>query len=91
MLKDKDKDKDRDTLTSSYMMTCWWIYNIEPAEALWSYLNDLDPFAEEAEEEIRLDVILLRPLADGTYVRRGTMVFAGDALKEVRHRTMGWT
>lgn len=44
----------------------------------------------EAEEEIRLDVILLRPLADGTYVRRGTMVFAGDALKEVRHRGR-WT
>ena len=65
------KDKDRDALTSFYM-TCWIL------------LMDLE--AAEAEEEIRLDVILLRPLADGSYVRRGTMVFAGDALKEVRHQ-----
>lgn len=50
----------------------------------------MDLEAAEAEEEIRLDVILLRPLADGSYVRRGTMVFAGDALKEVRHQGR-WT
>eukprot|EP00434_Breviolum_minutum_P034720 symbB.v1.2.030734.t1/scaffold3495.1/size92607/4 len=42
------------------------------------------PFVTESQE-IRLDVILLRPLADGSYVRRGTMVFAGDALKEELH------
>ncbi|CAK9036564.1 unnamed protein product [Durusdinium trenchii] len=43
------------------------------------------PFVSEEDQEIRLDVILLRPRISAgrsVYVRRGTMVFAGDMVRE---------